>query len=300
VIEELELLYRLSEIDSPSGDEGAFGDFLERILPKMVDGLKTVRLGDSLVVWRGKPQVALFAHIDTTGFTLGYDGDLIPLGSPDIRDGDLLRQVGGSGDERVVEIKEKSSLRLSASERHHEPGSRWVYDRNLVEHNGVISGPYLDNRAGVWAAIRTVAICENVAAAFTVGEETSGRGALICGQYLHSELNITQSIISDITWHTKHVRCGHGPAVSLRDRYAPRQRYLEKILRIAESSNIPFQREIESEGGSDGSYLQKSSIPMDWVFIGAPEQDAHSSLEKVHVSDLLGMAELMAYLVRRM
>jgi putative aminopeptidase FrvX len=291
-----ELLWSMSKIDSPSGDEGPLCDFIEALLPSVLSDIRLTRIGDSLVVWRGDPKTALFSHIDTTGFTLGNDKVLVPLGSPTPKDGDPIRQTDTPGRGHTVARPSAGVTKLRGAARV-EPGTRWVYDKVLELKEGVICGPYLDNRAGVWAALQVLMSCRNAAVAFTVGEESSGHGALVCGEYLYKELQISQSFISDITWHTKHIRCGSGPAISLRDRFAPRQRFLDKVLQAAESSGIVFQREIESDGGSDGSYLLKSAIPMDWVFIGAPEEHAHSSAEKLHAADLLGMVELIAHLV---
>ena len=104
-------------------------------------------------------------------------------------------------------------------------------------------------------------------------------------------------MIADLTWHTKHIKCGRGVAVSLRDSCLPRQRYLDRVLALAETSGLPFQREIESSGGSDGAALDRSGVPLDWVFVGAPEKGAHTARERVHVGDLQGMAALLVHLV---
>jgi putative aminopeptidase FrvX len=299
VNDQFDLLWRLAELDSPTPDEGGFCDYLVRTLTDVIPNLSLTRIGDSLIAWRGKPRTALFAHIDTTGFTLGYDRVLIPLGSPAAIPGDRLREVGRCGEGNVVE-KSNSRLPKLGGPDIGQPGSRWVYDRELSLDDGTISGPYLDNRAGVWASIQALSVCSDVAVAFTVGEEHSGRGANVCGQFVVGELGITQSLISDITWASKHVQCGKGPAVSLRDQYAPRQRYLDKVLELAEASGLGFQREIESKGGSDGSYIQESGIPLDWVFVGAPEENAHSSNEKLAASDLSQMAELLIFIVQNL
>jgi putative aminopeptidase FrvX len=133
-----------------------------------------------------------------------------------------------------------------------------------------------------------------------VGEEHSGRGAAVCGRIVAEELGIRQALISDITWHTEHIHRGRGPAVSLRDRFVPRQIFLERVLELADASRIPFQREIESEGSSDGGYLERTGVPIDWCFVGAPQENSHTPREVVQWSDLQAMVELHAYLVDRL
>jgi putative aminopeptidase FrvX len=160
-----------------------------------------------------------------------------------------------------------------------------------------VTGPYLDNRAGVWNALQVLDRCNDVAIVFTPGEEHSGRGALIGARLIYQELNITRALISDITWHTKGVKCGKGPAVSFRDRSVPRQRFLNEVLTAATDSGVPYQREVESDGGSDGSQIERSTFPIDWVFVGAPQKRPHTTREKCIIADLQAMADLYAHLV---
>lgn len=294
---ELDLLWQLLATDGSSGDEGALADWLEAYLGREWPDVRLERLGDSLLAVRGeRPTVALFAHTDTTGFTLGYDRELIPIGGPSPRDKEPLRPAGGPDAENRLKFRKSGGWRLSGK-TDAMPGSRWVYATPPKRDGDEITAPYLDNRAGVWAALQALGRCPDVAVAFTAGEELSGQGAFVCARRLSEGYGITQALISDITWHTAHVRCGDGVAVSLRDRFVPRQRFLERVLGLAEASGIPFQREIESSGGSDGGSIERSGVPMDWVFVGAPEKKPHTNRERVAISDLRGMADLLTYLV---
>ncbi|MGV3719384.1 MAG: aminopeptidase, partial [Actinomycetota bacterium] len=261
----MDLLTQLQQIPGPSGDEGRIADFLDarcRSLP----GVTVQRYGDLLLVTRGEPRVAIFAHTDTIGFTQGYGRNLIPIGGPRPENGDELVEVGGPGEARI-KVREGEARDWRLSTKAGNPGSRWVYAAPLRIKAGEIMGPYLDNRAGVWNALQAVARCKDVAVVFTPGEEHSGRGALIGARLIHQDLNITRALISDITWHTKGVRCGKGPAISFRDRSVPRQRFLDEVLAAATDSGVPYQREVESDGGSDGSQIERSTYPIDWVFI---------------------------------
>ena len=129
-------------------------------------------------------------------------------------------------------------------------------------------------------------------------EETGSHGAGVTARRLYEKHGITQALIADLTWDTKHIKRGAGVAVSLRDSRVPRQSYLNRVLAHAESSGLPFQREIEASGGSDGAGIDRSGVPMDWVFIGAPEKAPHTFRERVSVSDLQVMAALLVYLVQ--
>lgn len=289
-------LRALVAIEGTSGDEGRIVAVVgERVAA--LPGVQTWRIQDNLIAWRGKPQVALFAHLDTVGFTLGYDRELIRIGGPHVSGGEALRstidgvtlrgRVGKRGDDWVLEGAPEAP-----------GGSRWVYDAPLELDGARVRGPYLDNRAGVWSALEVLKAGAPVAVAFTANEEHSGRGASTCARWLWEHLQVSQALISDLTWHTRYIRRGRGPAVSLRDRNVPRQAYLDRVLAAAEASGIPFQREIETDGSSDGGAIERSGVPMDWLFIGAPEEDSHTPAEILDLNDLQEMARLTAHLVR--
>lgn len=294
---DLDLLWQLLATDGPSGDEGALADWLEDYVGREWPHVHLERLGDSLLAVRGeKPALAVFAHTDTTGFTLGHGRELIPIGGPAPRDKEAIRPAGAPDAGNRLRFRKTGGWKLSGK-TDAAPGSRWVYATEPKRAGDEITAPYLDNRAGVWAALQVLARCPSVAVAFTVGEELSGQGAFVCARRLAERFGITQALISDITWHTAHVHCGDGVAVSLRDRFVPRQRFLDRVLALAEASGIPFQREIESSGGSDGASIERSGVPMEWVFIGAPEKKPHTSVERVAISDLRGMADMLVALV---
>lgn len=293
----LDLLWELLKLDSPSGDEGAFADWLMDWTQRELPDVRLERIGDSVIALRGeRPAVALFAHTDTTGWTLGYHKRLIRIGGPDGRLSDSIRPAGMPNTGNTLARRKDGTWRVKGK-TDAPPGSRWVYAAEPQQDDDVITSPYLDNRAGVWAALQALTRCPRIAAAFTVGEEHSGKGAAVCARRLAEAHGITQALIADITWHTKHIRCGHGPAISLRDAYVPRRRYLDRVLSIAEEWGQPVQREIESEGSSDGGFIERSGAPIDWVFVGAPEKRPHTASESIHSADLHGMANLLTHLV---
>jgi putative aminopeptidase FrvX len=292
----MDLLLQLQQIPGPAGDEGRIADFVEAHA-QGIDGATVRRVNDLVWVTRGTPRVAVVAHTDTIGFTLGYDRHLIPLGGPRVEGGELLREAGGTA-EATIKVKRKDDKPLwRLSGKTGEPGSRWVFAAPLKLKGDRVTGPYLDNRAGVWNALRVLERCPDVAVFFTPSEEHTGRGALLAARLMHEELQIGRALISDITWHTDWIKIGKGPAVSLRDRFPPRQSYLDAVLEAAAASGLPFQREVEREGGSDGASIERSSFPIDWVFIGAPQKRPHTPREECRVSDLRGMVALYEYLV---
>ncbi|HVX62873.1 MAG TPA: M20/M25/M40 family metallo-hydrolase [Pirellulales bacterium] len=301
----MEKLLTLLTIPGPTGDEQAVADWMANEL-REIPGVALQRLGDNLLAVRGSPRTAIFAHLDTTGFTLGYRRQLIPIGAPDPQDKDELISAEGlrgrlratAGDHRHAQLRRVRDAEGAKAKP--VPGARGVYARKPKIKGGVITAPYLDNRAGCWAALETLRRCENAAAAFTTGEERHGHGARVCADWLYRQRGIAQAIISDLTWHTADTPCGKGPAISLRDAFSPRQAFLDRVLKHAEASGVVHQREIQSAGSSDGAHILRSSVPMDWVFIGAPEKYPHTSHERATMSDLQRMIDLLTEVVARL
>ena len=221
---------------------------------------------------------------------------MIRIGGPDGKPGDAIRLAGQADTGSTLARRKDGSWKVRGK-TDAPPGSRWVYAAAPVLSAGMLTAPYLDNRAGVWAALHALTRCPEIAVAFTVQEETGGQGAPLCARRLSEAHGIGQALIADLTWHTKHIKCGRGVAVSLRDSSLPRQRYLEQVLALAEAGGLPFQREIEWSGGSDGGGIDRSGVPMDWVFVGAPEKSPHTARERVDVSDLQSMAAMLVHLV---
>jgi putative aminopeptidase FrvX len=291
-----EVLSVLTAIEGASGDESRMAAAVADLVAPL-DGIHFERIQDNLIAWRGRPQVALFAHVDTVGFTLGYDRDLVRIGGPHVEGGEALRSTIDGVTYRGKVAKKGEGWALEGSPEA-PAGSRWVYDASLELDGVLVRGPYLDNRAGVWSAIEVFRQNLDVAVAFTTNEEHSGRGAVTCARWLNDHLGIGKALISDITWHTRAIRRGRGPAVSLRDRNVPRQIYLDRVLAAAEASGIPYQREIESDGSSDGGAIERSGVPMDWLFVGAPQEASHTPHEVIDLNDLRDMACLTVHLVR--
>jgi putative aminopeptidase FrvX len=301
----MEKLFELATLPGAAGDEGAVADWLAGEVGAIADAA-SVRIGDNLIVTRGSPRTAIFAHTDTTGYTLGYRRKLIPIGAPAGRDGDRLKSSDGLVGRLRVSAKggpicQLRKVRSAAGEKvEPRPGSRWTFAREPEIKRGFVRSPYLDNRAGVWAACCALQDCKDLAVAFCTGEEEHGHGARVCAEWLYRQRGIAQALVADLTWHTRETPCGKGVVISLRDAFTPRQAFLDRVLTLADTSDIPHQREIQSAGSSDGGHLLRSSIPLDWVFVGAPEKAPHTECERAAVVDLEAMVDLLVHLVDRL
>ena len=76
--------------------------------------------------------------------------------------------------------------------------------------------------------------------------------------------------------------------------------FVDKILWLADESGMPHQMEVQGSGGRDGTEIQKIPYPIDWCFIGAPEENVHTPDEKVHKRDIDAMIGMYRYLMEKL
>lgn len=303
----MKLLRELTGISSPSGDESRMTEYIrdyirqDESLNSRCTIIDKSDLQDNLIVRVGEhPRTALFVHIDTTGFMVGFGNELIPIGSPAAVEGDELVGKDDKGSVCAkVQIPDKGQYQADFF-REINPGTLLTYYPNFRTKAETVCAPYLDNRIGVYTALKLAETDNDFVIAFTTFEEHGFGGAQVCGKYIYEQYGLTQSIILDGTWDTKHVKAGKGPAVSLRDKGIPRRVYLNRIINLLTETELTFQIEVEKSGGSDGLALQSSPYPFDWVFIGPPLKHPHSASEQVQQADIENTLKVYEYLIKNM
>jgi len=236
--------------------------------------------------------------MDSIGFTVRYFNQLLPIGSPDAEPGTIL-----VGEDRHGPIE----CELEFGPDHHafykfgrqiERGTELTYKINFRDSKTFIQSPYLDNRLGIYAALKVAETLKDGVIVFSCWEEHGGGSVPYLAKFIYEKWNITQALIADITWVTNGVFPGKGVAISMRDKNIPRKSFVKQIIDIAEKRKVDFQLEVEGGGSSDGRELQVSPYPFNWCFVGAPEQDPHTPNEKVHKHDIASMIELYQWLIK--
>ena len=307
----MNLLKELIEVRSASSDEKHIKDFILNYVKKNQDKWlvkptihNDEHLQDNLILVFGKPKTAIFAHTDTIGFSVVYDKTLFKIGGPRANDGYQLVGSDSLGEIEtemmIIEDDQGNKHMNYVMDRQIDRGTILTFKPNFRETDLYVQSPYLDNRLGVWNALKVAETLQNGALVFSTYEEHGGNSVAHCAKFLQQEYGIRQAIISDITWVTEGVPHGGGVAVSMRDSGLPRKSYLNRIISLAEKSGVKYQLEVESAGGSDGTALQKSDVLFDWVFIGAPEDHVHSPDEKVYKQDIDNMLKLYQFLMSEM
>ncbi|WP_161890257.1 aminopeptidase [Pontibacter russatus] len=304
----MKLLEQLCEIHAPSGNEQNMTKFMLGYInqhkntwkqpPKVLHGNA---FQDCILLVFGTPRSAIFAHMDSVGFTVRYGRQLVKIGGPDIANG--YRLVGEDAQGRIecsLVYNEAEEQLQYINEREIDRGTELVFKCDFRETDETVQSCYLDNRLGVWSALQVAETLEHGIIAFSCWEEHGGGSVSFLSRYIYEQYGVTQGLISDITWVTEGVQAGRGVAISLRDSLIPRRAYVQRIIRIAQESGIPFQLEVEGAGGSDAKELQRSHYPWDWCFVGAPEDNVHTPDEIVHKRDIESMVALYKVLMQKL
>ncbi len=302
----MKLLKEMCQIHAPAGHEVAMTEFLHayikkekknwKVQPKIFSG---EGFQDCIVLVFGKPRTAIFAHIDSIGFTVRYGKELLKIGGPRTENG--WRLVGEDSKGEIECTLKVDGEKLSyVYKREIERGTMLTFRPDWREDKNFVQCCYMDNRLGVWNALKVAETLENGIIAFSCWEETGGGSVEYLAKFIYEKYGVSQAIISDITWVTPGVPHGAGCVISLRDSGLPRRSYVNRIIEIAKKSKVPYQLEVEGTGGSDGNVLQRSAYPFDWCFVGAPEDFVHTPNEKVHKADIQSMLALYKAIMKKL
>ncbi|HEY4650333.1 MAG TPA: M20/M25/M40 family metallo-hydrolase [Pontibacter sp.] len=304
----MQLLKQLCQIHAPSGNEKNMTDFLLnyiemhkvqwRVQPVIVNNED---LQDCILLVFGEPRTAVFAHMDSIGFTVRYGKQLVPIGGPATKTGYKLTGADSQGDiSCTLNYNEEEDELTYDYHREIERGTELVFASDFRETDETVQSCYLDNRLGIWAALKLAETLENGIIAFSCWEEHGGGSVAYLAKHIYETYHVKQALIADITWVTEGVQPGKGVVISMRDSLIPRRSYVQKIITIAKESGVPYQLEVEGAGGSDAKELQKSAYPWDWCFVGAPEDNVHTPDEIVNKKDIDSMVKLYQVLLEKL
>ena len=301
-----DFLKELLLIPSVSGDESEVALSLLNCINQRKSKWKAVpeifhgdKFHDCILLRFGTPRTAVFAHVDTIGFMVRYANQLIPVGGPELIPGTKLVGRDSLGEISCNLVVEGEEL-FHDFPRKIDRGTRLSFAQNIRIDSEFIQAAYLDNRLGVYAALQLCETLEDGWVVFTTYEEHGGGSMPFLLPFIQQTAPVKQGLISDITWITDGVHHHDGVVISIRDKFIPRKKFIDRIIQLAHKSGIPFQLEVEAYGGSDGREIQFSPYAMDWCFIGAAEDQVHSPDEKVSLQDLESMVQLYQYLVKEL
>ncbi|NHE55309.1 aminopeptidase [Cyclobacterium sp. GBPx2] len=300
------LLKEILEINSVSSDESRMASFLLDLILKRRSSWKVSpqiysgeEFHDNILLVFGNPKTAAFAHMDTVGFSVRYENQLVPIGGPEIGDGAWLQGTDLVGPIRC-KAHEKDGNVFHDFPRGIQRGTMLSFEQQIKADNEFIEAAYLDNRLGMYAMIRLCETLTDGIIVFSTYEEHGGGSMPFLTRFIFENWGIRQALVADVTWITEGVHFNKGAVISMRDSFIPRKKFLDSILELAEASGVPYQLEVEAYGGSDGREIQMSPYPVDWCFIGVAEENPHTPQEKASLKDVEDLIKLYQYLMRNL
>ncbi len=315
----MELLKKLTQANSPSGNENEIRDIIKEYAHAFCDDIRVDALGNLIVHKKGNgKKIMLCAHMDEIGIIVTY-----------IEKTGYLRfaQVGGLYTKQLVGRRVKFSngtvgvISLEAKEK--EPtiehmfidigaknadeaekfvniGDTASFCGELVQIGDRVISKALDNRIGCYVLLRALEQCDNcendLYFVFSVQEEVGLRGAKTAGFGVMPELAVAVDVTD--TGDTPEsgvmaVELGGGAAIKVMDRSCMCDVGIRtNLLSIANKNNIPYQLEIMNDGGTDAGaiHLTASGVPTGGISI--PARYIHSPSEICDMKDVKACIDL--------
>ncbi len=316
----------------PSGREDDVREKIAALAGDYVDDITTDTLGNLICRRKGPGKKILFAsHMDSIGVVATYideNGFVRFSQVGGLFKGDLINiQVRFANGTRgvisyargVISYEEKTPFKeltldhlfidigardRTDAEKMVQPGDFAVFEAPCFEQNGVICGPYLDNRIGcvtLLLAMEQLAQAEpenDLYFVFTVQEEVGLRGAGAAAFSIEPDIAVAVDVTDTGDLPEQKVKMavklGNGPAVKVMDRSvicAPVVR--EGLEKAAEACGISVQREILQFGGTDTAALQRVRSGVLSGAVSIPTRYIHSPSEMCAAVDVEQAATLL-------
>lgn len=325
-------LKRLTSAIGVSGNEKEIRSVILEELKDVTDAIKVDLMGNVIVEKKltGSPyHVTITAHMDEVGFMVKGIEDsglikFVPVGGIDSRI--LVSKIVLIGEARIPGVigakavhmqkpdeREKAldydDLYIDIGSKNKEETEKFVSVGDYVSFHSEyvefgenkIKAKALDDRVGCSIVIDLLKekLPINVTGVFTVQEEIGLRGAEIAANQIQSDLVIvlegtTCSDVADIEPHFQVTTIGKGPAISIMDRTSIyHKKYIQSIVNVANTYNIPWQYRRTSFGGNDAGkfHLAKTGTPC--VSIAVPCRYIHSPVSVLSKEDLDNTRELV-------
>ena len=316
--EQLDLLEKLSNACSVSGDEGEVRGIVLELVRPLADEVKIDALGNVIAFKKGNGEnllkVMLDAHMDEIGFMVtADDGDGLfqfePVGGIDVR------QLPGKpvliGKNKVPAVIGARAIHLTTSEQRKsaiplntlrfdigptkanskvKPGDRAAFATRFRKTEENLFGKALDDRLGIVILIEILKNSpENLDMyyVFSTQEEVGLRGALTAAYQIHPDIGIAVDSTpardfpsTDEAENTKYnTKFGGGPAIYTMDSASIADpRLVRYFIRVADENEIRYQFRQPGPGGTDAGAIHKQHSGIPSISISVPGRYAHTAI----------------------
>lgn len=309
----------------PSGREDAVRETIASIAGEYIDDVTTDALGNLICRKKGTgKKVLLAAHMDSIGVVVTYideQGFIRFSQVGGLFKGDLINITVrfANGTRGIISYEEKTPLKdltldnlfidigakdHADAEKQVQVGDFAVFEASRFEQNGVLCGPYLDNRIGCVTLLRTMEQIgetdNDLYFVFTAQEEVGLRGAGTAAFAVQPDVAIAVDVTDTGDLPERKtpmaVDMGKGPAVKVMDRSVIcTPAVCAALERAAVDCGVTTQREILQFGGTDTAALQKTRAGVQVGAVSIPTRYIHSPSEMCAVSDVEDAAKLLGH-----
>jgi tetrahedral aminopeptidase len=328
----MELLMRLLDVESVSGDECEVRQIIATEMKKYVKDIEVDKFGNLICRKKGKgPSILLAAHMDEVGLMVrridangriyfsaiggieaysllgervkirakgGHVRGIITVN--EMQDGDLLEEMPPLTDLYIDAGLAKKALNGVGVRR----GSYISFDAagSTLGSKDVISGKALDDRLGCYAMIelakRLKGFNREIIFLFTVQEEVGLFGAKAAQVQPDIGLIMETTTADDSSLDATKI-IGKGPCITIKDAEMIANRRLnELIMGVAKKHRIPYQLEVSDFGTTDGLSISISHGGVPISVIGVPIRNIHSAISVAHMKDVRNSIKLAEKFIR--
>lgn len=324
-----ELLKQLSEVYGPSGYEGAVRELLRDTVANLASEMRVDALGNLIVRAKagteGGKRVMLAAHMDEIGLIVSHIDEKGFLRFSTV--GGIYAQtmygqrvrfasglVGVVGSEPFASRTESNlpKMYIDVGARNREEAEKLVHvgdvvgmDRQFSMSNGRAIGKAMDDRAGCLVLVEVLRALHqsphDVYVVFTTQEEIGLRGATTSAYGVAPDL----AIAVDVTGtgdtpeaHPMAVALGQGPAIKVMDGgMLAHAGVKDLMLRVAETHQIPCQREVLTGGTTDARAIQTTRSGVAAGCLSIPTRYIHTASEMIDLDDMKNSVRLLVALL---
>ena len=336
----LPLLRALCALPGAPGYETAIRERVKEEVSSLVDEVRIDDMGNLIALRYGKDRsqsVMVAAHLDEISFIITHiDGEgyahFHTMGGFDPKTLTAQRVLVHGRETLVGVMGSKPIHIMSPEDRNKAPqlkdyfidfglpydevikkvrvGDVVTRERDLIEIGDCVSSKSLDNRISVFVLIEALKQMQQPAfdfyAVFTVQEEVGLRGATVVSRHINPRFGfgLDTTIANDTPQakaQEKVTSLGDGAAIKVMDSSVITDYRMIRFMEgIAESEDIPFQREILPRGGTDTGALQRGGSGAIVGCVSIPTRHIHSVVEMCHKKDIEGAISLLAACVEQL
>ena len=181
------------------------------------------------------------------------------------------------------------------------------FESEYIEMGNYIKAKALDDRVG--CAILIDILKEeydfDLYCVWTVQEEVGLRGATVAAYSIEPEIGliIEGTTCADFVKDEKDyvTETGKGPAISVMDSSSiANEKLLNRIVKVAEESNIPLQIRRGNVGGNDAGIIHKTKKGAITASISVPTKYIHSPISMIHKEDYQNTLKLVKSVLRNL